>query len=65
MPWLAVPYHYETMRLELTALFGVQGIPTLVITDSDGNVITTDGRAQVNLDPTGIVKKFKTTLINK
>jgi nucleoredoxin len=55
MPWLAVPWEQEERRRELAALLGVQGIPTLVLLDADGSVITTDGRGEVNEDPLGEV----------
>lgn len=55
MPWLAVPWEQEERRRELAALLGVQGIPTLVLLDADGSVITTDGRGEVNEDPIGEV----------
>jgi len=34
-------------------MFGVSGIPSFVIIDKDGSVITKDGRAAVSGDPTG------------
>lgn len=55
MPWLAVPWEQEERRRELAALLGVQGIPTLVLLDADGSVITADGRGEVNEDPLGEV----------
>lgn len=56
MPWSAVPYCEQECRRELASLFGVQGIPTLVIVDADGSVITYDGRGEINDDPTGQVR---------
>merc|ERR1712054_322400 len=53
MPWLALPYANRDAKEALSKKFKVQGIPTLVILDSDGNVITTDGRSAVTEDPTG------------
>jgi hypothetical protein len=57
MPWLAVPWEQEERRRELAALLGVQGIPTLVLLDADGSVITADGRGEVNEDPLGEVSQ--------
>jgi nucleoredoxin len=58
MPWLAVPWEQEERRRELAALLGVQGIPTLVLLDADGSVITADGRGEVNEDPLGEVSQM-------
>jgi len=52
-PWLALPYSDRTLKDSLSKKFKVQGIPTLVIVDKDGNTITTDGRSEVMSDPTG------------
>jgi len=37
----------------LSKKFKVSGIPSLIVLDTDGSVITTDGRAAVSSDPTG------------
>merc|ERR1711907_477069 len=34
-------------------MFGVQGIPSFVVLNSDGTVITTEGRGKVMSDPKG------------
>merc|ERR1719482_2096304 len=49
-PKLAETY---TAYKEKGLKFKVRGIPTLVILDADGSVITTDGRSAVSEDPTG------------
>merc|ERR550532_2315451 len=38
---------------DLAEAFGVLGIPSFVVINSDGSVITTDGRSKVMGDPTG------------
>mmetsp|Transcript_4510 Transcript_4510/g.9998 ORF Transcript_4510/g.9998 Transcript_4510/m.9998 type:complete len:306 (+) Transcript_4510:178-1095(+) len=48
MPWLALPYENRDKKAELSGRYGVSGIPTLVILDSDGETITRDGRGAVN-----------------
>jgi len=53
MPWLALPYSDRAKKDELSKKFGVKGIPSLIIVDADGKVITKDGRAAVSEDPTG------------
>jgi len=52
-PWLALPYEDRERKAALSKQFKVQGIPTLVILDKDGSVITTKGRGAVSEDPTG------------
>ncbi|XP_054857923.1 nucleoredoxin [Eublepharis macularius] len=47
MPWLAVPYADEARRSRLNRLYGIQGIPTLIILDPKGEVITRQGRVEV------------------
>lgn len=49
MDFLAVPFD-SASRSELAETFSVRGIPTLVILDSNGNVITTNGRAELMRD---------------
>ncbi len=45
MDWVAVPF--EGPRREIGTKFSVRGIPTLVILDGDGKVLTDDGRNEV------------------
>ncbi|KGL77160.1 Nucleoredoxin, partial [Tinamus guttatus] len=47
MPWLAVPYADEARRSRLNRLYGIQGIPTLIVLDPKGDVITRQGRVEV------------------
>jgi len=53
MPWLALPYSDREKKDELSKKFKVNGIPSLIILDADGKVITKDGRQAVSEDPTG------------
>lgn len=53
MPWLALPYEKRQEKELLSDTFGVQGIPTFVVLNPDGTVITTEGRAKVMGDPKG------------
>jgi len=49
MPWLALPYGSESVVNELSSLYEVEGIPTLVILDgATGKVTNPDGRAAVS-----------------
>merc|ERR1719326_269336 len=58
-PWLALPYADRERKDKLSKKFKVRGIPTLVILDADGSVITTDGRSAVSEDPTGAAFPWK------
>lgn len=51
MPWLALPYGGREEVSEKK--FKVQGIPTVVILDASGEIITKDGVAAISADPTG------------
>mmetsp|Transcript_15595 Transcript_15595/g.30798 ORF Transcript_15595/g.30798 Transcript_15595/m.30798 type:complete len:414 (-) Transcript_15595:53-1294(-) len=53
MPWLAVPYDDRDRESELSALFQVEGIPTLIIVGPDGKVANADGTSAVSGDPEG------------
>jgi len=53
MPWLALDYSDRKLKGQLSELFGVQGIPSVVIIDADGSVISKDGRSAIAGDPTG------------
>lgn len=52
MSWLAFPYN-DSRIAKASAKFKVAGIPTLVILDGEGNLITSEGRAKVSSDPAG------------
>jgi len=52
-PWLALPFEDRARKEELSTKYKVNGIPSLVILDSEGNTITTDGRSAITADPTG------------
>lgn len=53
MPWLAIPLSDRSRKTALSNLFEVEGIPTLVIVDSEGKTVNADGRAAVAADPEG------------
>jgi nucleoredoxin len=44
MKWLALPFEDRAAKAKLAGKFGVQGIPTLVLLDENGDTITRDGR---------------------
>jgi nucleoredoxin len=53
MPWAALPFAARDLKATLSSKFKVSGIPTLVVLDKDGSLITTQGRGKVASDPTG------------
>merc|ERR1711924_302508 len=53
MPWLALDFEDRKRKAQLSSMFGVRGIPALVILDKDGSVITKEGRGAVSSDPRG------------
>ncbi|GFR31757.1 nucleoredoxin [Trichonephila clavata] len=65
MPWLAVPYSEEKTRKELAHLYGVGGIPCLVILDENNSIITKEGRMEVNEDPEGEEFPWRPKLVDE
>merc|ERR1712050_664221 len=52
-PWTALPYEKRKEKGELSEAFGVQGIPSFVVLNPDGTLLTTEGRSKVVCDPNG------------
>lgn len=46
MPWYAIPYSDKTQQ-DLTRIFDIKWIPTLVILGADGEMINRDGRTMI------------------
>lgn len=59
MPWLTVPYQHTAVRAELAQLYAVRGIPTLLLVDGNGHVVTHDARTEMQDDPKAQVKLIK------
>ena len=56
MPWIALPPQ-EAMGArgeQMSAMYGVKSIPTLVLLDEEGSVITIDARNMIPKDKAGI-----------
>jgi len=53
MPWMALPYAARELKDSLSKKYKVQGIPSFVIINPEGETITTDGRSAVMEDPEG------------
>jgi len=47
MEWPAIPFE-SSLRQELGAKYGIEGIPSLVIVDDQGNLITKNGRSEMS-----------------
>lgn len=47
MPWLALPYDKRELKEKLSGKYGVRGIPTLVLLNTEGELITTSGRSKI------------------
>ena len=47
MPWKALPFEQREVKAKLASVFGIQGIPTLLVFDNEGNLVTADGRSAV------------------
>jgi nucleoredoxin len=47
MPWISLPFADRDRKAALSKKYGVRGIPSLVLLDSNGNTITTEGRSAV------------------
>ncbi|XP_018579170.1 nucleoredoxin-like [Anoplophora glabripennis] len=56
MPWLSVPFQQTAVRAELAELYGIRGIPTLLLLDNNGHIITRDARTELADDP--LVQNF-------
>lgn len=52
MPWLAIPFGDNRIS-KLNERFEVEGIPTLVIIDPEGNVVNKSARGGIESDPKG------------
>jgi hypothetical protein len=55
----AIPYTPEDTRQQIMSSFGVYGIPSLIVMDSEGKVITKSGRGAVEGNPGGCVEEWK------
>lgn len=64
MPWLSVPFQQTAVRGELAQLYGVRGIPTLLLLDNNGHIITTDARTEIAEDPSAQYFPWKPRPVN-
>ncbi|XP_017780536.1 PREDICTED: nucleoredoxin-like [Nicrophorus vespilloides] len=64
MPWLAVPFQQSGIRTELAQFYGIRGIPTLLLLDRNGHLITMDARTELVEDPQAQNFPWKPRLVN-
>ena len=64
MPWPAIPYASQQVAL-LKERFSISGIPSLVIVDGKGTLISTQGRSDIGTDPTNALKKWQAGPVKK
>eukprot|EP00928_Gymnodinium_smaydae_P082574 TRINITY_DN658_c1_g1_i1.p1 TRINITY_DN658_c1_g1~~TRINITY_DN658_c1_g1_i1.p1 ORF type:complete len:175 (-),score=43.37 TRINITY_DN658_c1_g1_i1:44-496(-) len=46
MPWHALPFNARDLKQKLSEKFGIQGIPSLIVLDGQGSLVTKNGRAE-------------------
>ena len=50
MPWLALPFESADTKGLLSDMLGIRGIPTLVLLDEEGGLISMDGVRLISED---------------
>ncbi len=58
MPWPAIPYASEQVQL-LKEKFDISGIPSLVVVDGKGTLISTQGSSDIDSDPSNALIKWQ------
>ena len=58
MPWPAIPYTSEQVQL-LKERFAISGIPSLVVVDGNGTLISTQGSSDIDSDPSNALIKWQ------
>jgi len=64
MPWVCLPFNNRDAKSQLAQKYGVSGIPMLVVTDTNGNVIVSNarGEAQNSNDLGKLVEAWSTKI---
>jgi nucleoredoxin len=57
MPWLAIPFQDSRINA-LSDRFDIEGIPSLIILDPNGDVVTKDAVSRIRSDPNGLKFPF-------
>ena len=58
MAWAAVPYNDEERAQSLRQRYGINGIPTLVIIDTNGNLVSYEGRNEIQTHQDGAMEHW-------
>ena len=58
MPWTAVPYGDHRIS-NLKQKYGITGIPTLVIINKNGDIVSMEGRSDVQTDSNGALESWR------
>lgn len=58
MPWCAISFDKESTRRKLGELHAVNGIPMLIVVDSQGRTITKEGRSMISRDKLAAVSRW-------
>ena len=64
-PWKAIPFSNEEARQSAGEKFGVTGIPMLVVLNSDGSVVSSEGRREITANKVGAIETWCKALKNK
>ena len=59
MPWLAVPFTDESRIASLKQRFGINGIPTMVILNTEGALVSYDGKKDIQKDSGACFAKWE------
>ena len=57
MPWIAIPFANKK-REEIMNIFGIYGIPCLIVCDNLGNIVDSNGRNSVNSEGIKVVANW-------
>jgi nucleoredoxin len=59
MPWKMLAFSQRDKKKTLSSLYDVSGIPTLILIDSEGGIITSEGREAIMTVPFDKIKDFE------
>lgn len=59
MPWLALPFKNSEVKLQLKNKYGISGIPTLVIVDKAGKLLSMEARDDIEESEAAALVKFQ------
>ena len=59
MPWAAVDYADDVRKATLSQKFGIMAVPTLIILDKEGHIISYDGRQDLQQHQAGVLEPWE------